>query len=89
MPAFNPLKLDGIVDGLLTRIHKVIAAVLPDFIEKDPKDPAVCTQIVRVADTILVKQYPEARSVPKDTRQRIIRKVLEIMLDEILLPEMA
>lgn len=89
MNPLNPLKIVGIVDGLLTPIQKCISLVIPGFIEENLRSPAVRKRIVLAVDKLLIKQHPEARLVPKATRQRIISKLLEIMLDDILLPEEA
>ena len=87
MSTFHPFKFIGIIDGLLIPIHRVIALVLPDFLERDLKDPKVRNQIVVLADEGLVRQYPEAKVIPKATRERLIRKLLNITLDDVLLPE--
>lgn len=83
----NPLALVGIVDSLLAPIQRLIALVLPDFIEKDLKDPRVRKLIVTAVDRLLVKQYPEAKLVPAARRKEIISAVLDIMLDKILLAD--
>lgn len=83
----NPLALVGIVDGLLAPIQRLIALVLPDFIEKDLKDPKVRKLVVAAVDRLLVKQYPEAKLVPAARRKEIIGAVLDIMLDKILLAD--
>lgn len=83
----HPIKFLGIVDGLLIPVQKVIAIVLPDFLQQDLKDPAIRDHIVVVADEVLIRQHPEAKLVPQATRRRIIRKLLDVTLDEVLLPD--
>lgn len=83
----NGLRMVGIVDSLLTPIQKLIAAILPDFIEQELDDPEVRERIVKAVDKALVSGYPEAKLIPENIRQQIIRKLLDIMLDDILLPD--
>jgi hypothetical protein len=89
MKTINPLNVLGIVDGLLTPIQRIISEVLPDFIQDALEDDAVRDKIVEAVDKQLIKQYPAARLIPEKRRRRIIRKILDIMLDDILLEESA
>jgi hypothetical protein len=75
----------GALSSLLRPIQKIIQKLLPDFIEKPLKKPAVRAELVQAADAMLVKQFPVARLVPKDARQRLIRKQLDLVIDEVLL----
>ena len=75
----------NLIDQLLKPIQKLIAATLPDFIEKNLKDPEVRKAIVLVVDTALVAQFPIAVTIPASLRQTIIRKQLDIVIDEIVL----
>ena len=87
MRTLNPLKLIGTLDAILPAVQQVIGAVLPDFLHENLKDPEVRNQIVLVADQVLVKKYPQAKLIPEATRQRIIRKTLDMVLDDLLLPD--
>lgn len=71
---------------VLAPIQQIIAATLPDFLEARLDDDAVREQIVSVVDQALVTQQPAARALPEDFRRRIIRRILDLVLDEILLP---
>lgn len=44
-------------------------------------------QIVAAGDQMLVKQYPAGKLFPKATRQTIIRKTLDMALDDLPLAE--
>jgi hypothetical protein len=55
--------------------------------EENLKDGAVRDRIVETVDAALVQSQPEARLVPPGVRRRIIRRLLDLLLDEILLAE--
>lgn len=38
--------------------------------------------MLKAADQLLVKQYPQAKLVPKATRQKIIHKMLDMVIDD-------
>jgi hypothetical protein len=79
---FTRLKL---IDQLLEPIQKVIRTILPDFAEKDLKDPEVREIIVAAVDKALVAQFPAAAFIPANLRQSIIRKQLDMIIDDIVL----
>ncbi len=83
----NPFKILGILDSLLIPIQRAITAVLPDFIEASLDDPATRQRLVDAADTALIESHPEARLVPEATRKRLIMKFVDILLDDIALPD--
>jgi len=83
----NPFKLLGIADSLLIPIQRLIERLIPDFIEQDLCDETVRRQIVKAVDAALTAEYPAARAVPEKTRHRIIRKLLDLLIDDILIPE--
>jgi len=86
MKGMIPLKLFGTLDVLLPLVQAAITAVLPDFLEKELKDEDVRSLIVKKADTVLLEKHPYIDLVfHEETRRRIIRKILEIMVDDILL----
>jgi hypothetical protein len=71
---------------LLAPIQEILAATLPDFIEERLDDDDVRERIVSAVDAALVSQQPVARAIPDAVRRRIIRRLLDLALDEILLP---
>jgi len=87
MPKLDLVRLVGIADALLIPIQKVIALVLPDFLENQLDKEEVREKIVVAVDKQLISAYPEARLVPEAMRKRLIRRTLDMMLDEILLTE--
>jgi hypothetical protein len=74
-----------LVDQLLQPIQKLIRTILPNFVEKDLKDPEVREIIVAAVDKALVAQFPAAAFVPANLRQSIIRKQLDMIIDDIVL----
>jgi hypothetical protein len=74
-----------LIDQLLEPIQKLIRTILPDFVEKDLKDPEVRDLIVAAVDKALVAQFPVAGLIPADLRQSIIRKQLDLIIDDIVL----
>ena len=88
MKEIIPLKLFGTLDVLLPLVQTAITAVLPDFLEKELKDEDVRDMIVAAADDVLLTKHSYIGLVFLEvTRKRIIRKILEIMVDDILLGE--
>jgi hypothetical protein len=79
------MKIDLSRLKLLDRIQPLITAIMPEFIEKNLKDPEIRKAIVLAVDTTLITQVPAARLIPSELRQRIIEKQLEIAIDDILL----
>jgi hypothetical protein len=75
----------NLIDQLLNPIQKLIRAILPDFIQKNLKDPEVRDAIVLAVDMALVAQFPVAAAIPAALRQSIIRKQLDIVIDDIVL----
>jgi hypothetical protein len=76
-----------LIDQLLDPIQKLIRTILPDFVEKDLKDPEVRDVIVAAVDKALVAQFPAAGFVPANLRQSIIRNQLDIIVDDFVLGE--
>lgn len=66
--------------GLLAPIHAILAAILPDFIQQDLKDPEVHAALVGAADTALTSQYPWAKLIPEETRRSLIEQSLATVL---------
>jgi hypothetical protein len=83
------MKIDLSRLKLIGHIQNAISAVLPDFIEKNLKDPEVRKAIVRAADAILLTKYPAAALIPSELRQTIIEKQLEIAINVLLGPDEA
>ena len=81
----NILTLLGTSRVLLTPIQEILERVIPDFLEQELRDEAVREAIVSAADQALLAELPAAAAIPEDRRRRIIRRVLDLMLDEILL----
>lgn len=82
----TPIPLN-LIALLLNPIQKVIQAILPDFVEKGLKSPDIRDAMVLAADEALVLQYPFVGAVPTDVRRSLIRKQLDLIIDEILLNE--
>jgi hypothetical protein len=74
-----------LIDQLLGPIQKLIRTILPDFAEKDLKDPEVREIVVAAVDKALVAQFPAAAFVPANFRQSIIRKQLDLIIDDLVL----
>jgi len=85
--AVDPLRLIGIAETIVDPIQRIFARVLPDFIEERLDDPEVRERIVAEADKALVKEVPGAGLTPDDIRKKIIRRLLDVVLDDILLPD--
>lgn len=75
----------GAIPSLLRPIQKVLDLLLPDFIETALDNKATRDALTTQADKLLVRQFPLARLVPPDARQRLIRRQLDLIIDEILL----
>jgi hypothetical protein len=84
MPKLNPLKMIG--NGFMVPAQKAVAAVIPAFLEENLEDPEVRELVVIAADEYLTRTHPETKIIPKKTRRRLLRRVLDLALDEILLP---
>jgi hypothetical protein len=82
----NILTLLGTSRVLLTPIQEILERVIPDFLEQELRDEVVREAIVSAADQALLAELPAAVAIPEARRRRIIRRVLDLMLDEILLP---
>jgi hypothetical protein len=74
-----------LIDQLLEPIQKLIRTILPNFVEKDLKDPEVREMVAAAVDKALVAQFPAAGFIPADLRQSIIRKQLDLIIDDIVL----
>ena len=85
MPAPKLASRAGLAASLLGPVQKVIQLVLPDFLEKQLSAAPVRALIVVAADTALVRQFPLARLLPPEARRKLIRKQLDVVIDEILL----
>jgi len=85
MQQLNLLKLDGFILGLLTPIQNTISLVLPGYIEEELEEDDVREKIVDEVDKSLMATYPQAMMVPPETRRKLIRKTLDMILDDILL----
>jgi serine protease len=87
MPNDPPSKRVALINTLLGPVQRVIGELLPEFIERDLKSNRVRAAIVTAADAALVRQFPIARIFPPGTRQRLIRRQLDIVLDELVLKD--
>ena len=85
MPDTTPASRAGLIASLLSPIQKVIQAILPNDVEEQLKAAPTRNAIVLAADYALVRQFPLARLVPPEARRQLIRKQLDIIIDEILL----
>jgi hypothetical protein len=74
----------GLIDQLLEPIQRLIRTILPEFAEKNLRDPKVRELVVTAVDKALVAQFPAAAFIPANLRQSIIRKQLDIILDDIV-----
>src|SRR5436190_1129997 len=72
----------ALINTLLRPIQKTIRELLPDFADRNLKSKTIRAAIVSAADAALVRQFPIARIFPRETRQRLIRKQLDVVLDE-------
>lgn len=75
------------VFSVLKPIQTILAAILPQFVKRNLKDPAVRDEVVDVADVALLAQVPEAKLVPESVRKSLIRGALAVILDHAVLPE--
>jgi serine protease len=87
MPDNSLQKRLPLLETLLTPIQKIIRGLLPEFIERDLKNKAIRNQMVNVADAALVRQFPIARIFPPEVRRKVIRRQLDVVLDDFLLNE--
>jgi hypothetical protein len=85
MNRLDPMKLFGLTDALLAPIHALIEQILPEFLQQDLRNAAVCDKVVTAVDAALVAQQPAAALVPGDVRRRIIRGLLDTVLDHVVL----
>lgn len=83
------LTLLGTSRVLLTPIQEILERLIPEFLAQDLRDDAVRETIVAAADEALLAELPAAAAIPAARRRRIIRTLLDLLLDEILLPERA
>jgi serine protease len=74
---------------LLEAIQVVVERQLPDFLEDNLTDDSVRERIVAAAEAALVRQFPLSRLLPADHRGTLIRKALDLILDDIVLHETA
>ena len=74
-----------LLQTLLTPIQKILYEVLPDFAQHDLKKKEARNVVVQAADAVLVRQFPIARLLPPERRQKLIRAQLDLILDEVLL----
>lgn len=74
-----------LIDQLLAPIQKLIRTILPDFVEKDLRDPEVREIVVAAVDKALVAQFHAAAFIPANFRKSIIRKQLDLIIDDIVL----
>jgi len=74
-----------LIEGLLEPIQKLIRFVLPEFLERNLRDPEVRDTLTLAVDTALVAQYPLAAGIPVAARQTLISKQLGLVIDDVLL----
>ena len=74
-----------LIERLLEPIQQLIRKLLPDFAEENLQKPEVRETIVAAVDTALVTNYPFAGAIPASLRRRIIRKQLDMIIDDIVL----
>ena len=77
----------ALINTLLRPIQKTIRELLPDFADRNLKSKTIRAAIVSATDAALVRQFPIARIFPRETRQRLIRKQLDVVLDELVLKD--
>ena len=82
-----PLDLSRLIliERLIDPIQQLIRKVLPDFAEENLERPEVRERIVAAIDAALVTNYPVAGAIPASLRRRIIRKQLDMIIDDIVL----
>ena len=76
-----------ILRHLLMPIQTILARIVPDHLEKALHQESVREAIVTLADQALVSAQPTARLIPLELRQRLIRRQLDVILDDLLLPD--
>ena len=74
-----------LIERLIDPIQQLIRKLLPDFAEEYLQKPEVRETIVAAVDTALVTNYPVAGAIPASLRRRIIRKQLDMIIDDIVL----
>jgi hypothetical protein len=84
---FMPVDLSRLIliERLIDPIQQLIRKILPNFVEENLERPEVREAIVVAVDTGLVANYPGAGAIPASLRRRIIRKQLDIIIDDIVL----
>ena len=83
----DTLKLVGIVEVILIPIQRILSRLITEHLEQNLEDENVRQMIVDAADIALCSQVPEAKLIPEEVRKEMIRKLLDMMLDDILLPK--
>jgi len=74
-----------LIEGLLEPIQKIIRLILPEFVERNLRDPEVRAALTLAVDAALVAKYPLAAGIPTTARQTLIRKQLALVIDDVLL----
>jgi hypothetical protein len=74
----------NLIDQLLGPIQRVIGIILPSFVKKDLNDPEVRNALVSAADAALIANFPAAVAIPAQVREKLIRKQLDLIIDDIL-----
>lgn len=75
-PAFRDF-LDGIL--------KTIETIMPQFLEGDLEDRALRGNFVELVDAELARQYPLSRLLTAVHRRKVVGKVLDLVLDDVIL----
>jgi hypothetical protein len=82
MPDLSRLNL---IQQLIGPIQELIHRILPDFAEENLERPEVREAIVAAVDKALVANYPMVAAIPASFRRRIIRKQVDMIIDDIIL----
>ena len=78
------IKRLNLIDQLLGPIQRVIGIILPSFVKKDLNDPEVRDALVAAADAALIANFPAAATIPEQVREKLIRKQLDLIIDDLL-----
>jgi hypothetical protein len=82
-----PLDLSrlNLIPQLIGPIQELIRRILPEFAEENLEKPEVREAIVVAVDKALVANYPMAAAIPASFRRKIIRKQVDMIIDDIVL----
>lgn len=88
MPAPQLLHSLRLFDLLVNPIRSILGRLLPDIVEVKLRDPKFRqSALIPLIDKLLVSQVPEAAAIPRSVRLSVIRRVMDTLIDDILISD--